>query len=445
MVARGWSRLLWLPVALALAGPAWGQVTILSPREGAELQGSVEVAARVAPPIGERLDRVVVQTEGGNWVRLSPKIADTWSAQLDTTKLRNGRQSLVVIAFVRGADASRSRYEDSAWASQKRNLMAEVQVVVRNPYQWYWGDLHAHTSYSDGSQLPADAYRYARDVAKLDFFAVTDHAQLLTLAEYQDVIAQAQRHDQPGRFVALYGVEYTESVGHLNYYLAPTPRLPSRLDSAYQAIAGMGVLGHFNHPNISSPADQGWKDDFEGFHYVSAADRCMALVEVRNPTEEAAYIALLDAGWHVGAAGCQDQHGPVWGTGGKTWTVALARELTREAVLEALWARRTYSAGDRNLRLAFTVDGEDMGAQIARPIGPLACHVTVADPDPDQVVDRIDLFLDGRIVETTRPKLTSYSWAVPLTFPRGRHYCFVRVTQAGGATTWSSPVWVNAY
>src|SRR5262245_38755338 len=39
----------------------------------------------------------------------------------------------------------------------------------------YFGNLHSHTSYSDGSGIPEDAYTHARDVAKVDFLAITEH------------------------------------------------------------------------------------------------------------------------------------------------------------------------------------------------------------------------------------------------------------------------------
>lgn len=39
----------------------------------------------------------------------------------------------------------------------------------------YFGNLHSHTSYSDGSGTPENAYRHARDVAGLDFLAITEH------------------------------------------------------------------------------------------------------------------------------------------------------------------------------------------------------------------------------------------------------------------------------
>src|SRR5690349_2255667 len=33
----------------------------------------------------------------------------------------------------------------------------------------FFGNLHSHTSYSDGSGTPDQAYKYARDTAKVDF------------------------------------------------------------------------------------------------------------------------------------------------------------------------------------------------------------------------------------------------------------------------------------
>ena len=41
--------------------------------------------------------------------------------------------------------------------------------------QVYFGNLHSHTSYSDGSGTPEQAYRHARYTARIDFLAIPDH------------------------------------------------------------------------------------------------------------------------------------------------------------------------------------------------------------------------------------------------------------------------------
>ena len=437
------SGLISLAASVLASGTLAADVQIISPKPGAELTGKVDVVARVTPPTGQIIGAVIVQGETGDMVRLVPGPPDTYSAAIDTARLPNGKQSLVVIESVKGLTPSRFRHADDAWESPFRQFEAEVSVTVRNPYRFFWGDLHAHTSYSDGVLTPRDAYQYARDKSKLDFFAVTDHSQCLTFDEYADVIAQANRCDAPGKFVALWGAESTEGTGHMNFYLAPTPRMPEARDEIYQSLGKMRVLAEFNHPSLNSPPDQGWKDDYEGFHYSPVADPYVALVEVREAEEEAAYIALLNAGWHVGAAANDDTHEANWGSA--NWTVALARELTRTGITDAILSRRTYSTADRNLQLLFTLDGEDMGAQIARKAGTYSVAVAVEDPDAAETVDAIDLFVDGTITQTATPKLTKYTWTVPVELSAGKHYVFVRVTQSGDKKSWSSPIWVSAY
>ena len=43
------------------------------------------------------------------------------------------------------------------------------------PLNAFFGNLHSHTSYSDGSGSPAEAYAHARDEAKRHFLALTEH------------------------------------------------------------------------------------------------------------------------------------------------------------------------------------------------------------------------------------------------------------------------------
>jgi hypothetical protein len=437
-------HLLAAALATLFTSAAFGAaVTVTAPAAGTQVSGAVTVAATVVPGPGEPVQRPVVVLPTGRQLRMSPTIGDTYSVEVDTKDLPNGRQSLMVMISNAGAGLRRTSATEDRYGKPDRSYAAELPVIVRNPYRFLWGDLHAHTSYSDGLYLPEEAYQYAHLSAKLDFFAVTDHSQYLTTDEYADIVAQADKADEPGTFAALYGVEETEGWGHINYFMAPDFRLPIGLDAFYRALDELHLIGHYNHPGLTSDPKQGWKDDFQRFHYVPEADAAMAMVEVREPKEEAAYIALLDAGWHVGAAGDEDRHEGKWGSG-PTWTVALARSLTRDGVLDALRARRTYSTADRDLQLTFTVDGEDMGARIARSAGKLSCAVDVLDADGD-AIDSIALFVDGKVAQQVAPGVPRYSWSTPVELAPGSHYLFLRLTLTNGHQVWSSPVWVNAY
>jgi hypothetical protein len=78
------------------------------------------------------------------------------------------------------------------------------------PYNVYYGSLHAHTGYSeDGALTPADAYRYARDITKLDFFGISDHDEDISPAEWDDTLVQANAFNQDGIFVTFRGFEWS--------------------------------------------------------------------------------------------------------------------------------------------------------------------------------------------------------------------------------------------
>ena len=99
----------------------------------------------------------------------------------------------------------------------------------------FFGNIHSHTSYSDGTGTPEDAYRYARHTGHLDFLAITDHNHKSaengaddrrdgimiatnTSLYTNNTINAAQQWTQDGAFVALYGQEYSSinSGNHTN-------------------------------------------------------------------------------------------------------------------------------------------------------------------------------------------------------------------------------------
>lgn len=65
--------------------------------------------------------------------------------------------------------------------ASRGTIRAAAAVVATAPplgsQRVFFGNLHAHTKYSDGSGTPADAFAQARNQGKLDFLAVTEHNQ----------------------------------------------------------------------------------------------------------------------------------------------------------------------------------------------------------------------------------------------------------------------------
>ncbi len=400
---------------------------LLSPAAGS-LRGVVSVTVEALP--ADKPPQAVYASIDGQppWRPLTRVEPGTlWTARLDTRLSPNGRARLVVRAY----------YQDLA---APRLMEASAAVTLCNRLRYYWGTLHGHSGFSDGRLLPADAYRYARNLAGLDFFAVTDHAYSqwglygMTPEKWWATREAADRANAEGQFVALAGVEWTAamSVGHVCVLNPPYPILPGALGTLYSSLAGLPVIAKFNHP---------LEGNFYGWAYHADADRVINLVEVRWAGEEAQYLQALAAGWHVGPDGSDDAHWATWGTNG-CWTVLVMPGLSRRNVWTALQRRNCYSTTDRNARLCLRVNGSLMGTIRGAPIESVLAVVYVED-SADDPIEEIALLQDGVVVAWDNPGTGARRWAVTVNPAPGPHYYLCRVRQADGGMMWSAPVWVE--
>lgn len=300
-------------------------------------------------------------------------------------------------------------------------------------YHRYVGNLHSHTSYSDGQGTPAEAFAYARDSADIDFLAVTDHSNALSDAEYADILYQAGVFTENGAFVAIGGQEWTGLVwDHCNILDADHVfRVPYfDYDSLYSEIVASGSTAGFNHPRPGL---------FNDYAYSATGDVGINAVELRADVEMAEYIKILNNRWHVGADGSQDNHSRNWGDGG-TWTAALACSLTKTEILNAVRGFRTYSIGDRDLEITFTSAGHCMGDSFTHS-GNLRFLIAANDLDGDHPIARIDLYQNGYLIGYVPSGLDSCLWQPEITPPDGDNYYFARVIQVGSKYSYTSPIW----
>jgi hypothetical protein len=134
-------------------------------------------------------------------------------------------------------------------------VQQNTPLIAGWPYNFYYGSLHSHSTWSDGgldvascssgkygvgAYDPAAIYTYARNSAGLDYYLVNDHNHIIpdaianldppttadkTRAKYQAGLAAAQAATVDGAFVALYGMEWgtISQGGHVS--LIETPKL----------------------------------------------------------------------------------------------------------------------------------------------------------------------------------------------------------------------------
>ena len=232
----------------------------------------------------------------------------------------------------------------------------------------YSGELHAHTSESDGVGTVKEAYTYARDVAKLDFYSITDHSNSITAGTYQNTHqTTANNFNDPGTFVALYGYEQTYNVssyfGHLNTinYTSITTR-STLLQNYYAMMAKRsGTLVMFNHPGYT------WGNFCEYEFRTDAFDEAVNLAEIKGKGYDVEYALCLTKGWHVSPLYNEDNHAANWGNAYEYCGYALAPSLTRQNLIEAFEKNRTYTTTDKTLKIYYKINDEWMGSRLQNP------------------------------------------------------------------------------
>jgi hypothetical protein len=337
--------------------------------------------------------------------------------------------------------------------------------------------MHSHTSYSDGTGTPSEAYAYARDSAQVDIQAITDHTHMLSSSEWTSLKSAADSYNQDGVYVALAGQEHGSlsttrpgAFGHMNFYESNSliPQYDGGGDDYrynlagtyawiainYDRIHSRKLFGAFNHPYYTGGT--GSDAQFHHFAYSVTGDSAMSGCEIRNGQRsdnyETEYFECLAKGWHVGATANQDNHHGMWGdqpnpnSGDDIYlTGVLADTLTREAVLSALKDRRTFGVevNPRTDRMAilYQCEGHWMGDIFDTAADTLHFDITMwAEND----FLSVELLRNGTQVDFVSPGTDSFSWHptdVPLF---GESYYLVRAQQVDGDYLWSSPIWVTS-
>ena len=398
------------------------------------------------------------------------------------------------VTYTPAADMTDGRTEVKVTATRADGKSAEFSwffTVGKTTYQPYFGQLHSHTQYSDGSGTLDSALSYIRslpDSANVQFVAFTDHSNYFdsknapnveaalydtTLVKdsdashswktYKDTIAQFNK-DNAGDMVAIGGFEMTWSggPGHINTF--NTPGIVSRNNStlnnktadagmkAYYALLsqeeGTNSISQFNHPGTTF-------GNFKDFNYWDPViDSRMYMVEVGNgegqigaggyyPSYEQ-YIMALDKGWHLAPTNNQDNHKGKWGNANDARDVILTDSFTEDGIYEAIRALRMYATEDKNLELTYTVNGLMMGSSITEVPDKLNIEVTVNDPDASDSIAKVEVVANsGKVAYTWDNAAQLSSGKLSVTLDPSYSYYFIRVTQKDGDLAVTSPVWVG--
>jgi hypothetical protein len=346
---------------------------------------------------------------------------------------------------------------DCLWAREPGDVTIEVadatghvlcrstpmRVVSQAPYRHYWGDLHAQSEETIGTNSAEDYFVYARDRAFLDIVGHQGNDFQVTDAFWARLNELTRRFDEPGRFVALPGYEWSGNTGmggdrNIFYRREGRPirrssRIlvsdPSQLDcyTAGDLFRSMGRDGE----DAVVIAHVGGRYADLGVAHDGRFERAVEIHSTWGTFEWLLHDAL-DRGYRVGVVCHSDDHKGRPGAtqpGASTFgaigglTCYLMPALDRDALFDALRQRRHY--GTTGTRLYLSVQGSferdvalydddpALGATTSRPVRNVGMGAIVAAGDASMrltadvtgsaPIDRVDVFHGKDIVRTVRP------------------------------------------
>lgn len=360
-----------------------------------------------------------------------------------------------------------------------------LHVTEKPPEQrLYFGDMHGHTLECDGTVPLKDQYRYARDVAGLDFLSVSCHAEYFgTRMAWEAYKAEATGNNDPGRFVTFYGYEWA-GAGHINAYFLQ--------ENEAQLLYGSNILKGV-HPADDPPFRKSVTTDLEFQNTLkSITDPVIAIGHVHTRYEscdadivplfeihsthhledlEAKLRTLWAEGKNFGVVSGGDAHrfpmghlvknpGLIWDQGGKAqddnthgYNVAtnglqatFASELSRQSLYKGMKRRHTYGTDGERIVILFQTSGGLMGDKAVPPAG-------------QKPVFDIKVGGTADILEICVWKHDEEGWTQPflLTKPggdlwedtwedsrfRGSARYYLRITQIDGSRAWSSSIQIE--
>ncbi len=333
----------------------------------------------------------------------------------------------------------------------------------------YFGDLHNHSSFSNDcierekqELTPDDSFGYGRNVARLDFMAVTDHHQPWDVernkigeAHWRRLLEAVKRHSDPGSFVAFPGFEYRCIRGDTAVvFPGPVPYCDidreqlSDIRRLWDALRDREfmTIPHF-HNGGGLPEDEWYSCPQEGIETVLEIYSCHGAYDVGNSLERRPPAIkrrrpdrngdwMLRHGYRYGFCCNSDGHK---GNPGANGLIALyARELTAEAIFDAVRQRRVYGTTNARIRLLFTVDGHIMGSALSsREKSEL--KIELAGERPFKSVE-----LHGRqgLHKRWNPGSPTFSGSIEVENDPPA-YWYVRAVQIDNEIAWSSPIWIG--
>ncbi|MFC1491205.1 DUF3604 domain-containing protein [Nitrospinota bacterium] len=252
-----------------------------------------------------------------------------------------------------------------------------------------WGDIHGQTRSTVGTGTVEEYFRFARDRAGVDFAAWQGNDFRVRREDWEEVKRECRAFNEPGRFVTLLGYEWSgtrSGGGDYNIYFSGD-------DAEIHRSSHAGVDDLSDVDTDRFPISELWetfrgRDDVMSIAHVGGRacnldffdPEFVHLIEAHSHhgTFEWFIEETLERGLRVGITAGSDDHtgrqGLVYPNRRTNNVVSFdvkggllglyANELTREAVWDAMRARRTYGTNGERIYLRTSCAGHWMGEEM---------------------------------------------------------------------------------
>jgi len=337
-------------------------------------------------------------------------------------------------------------------------------LVVRDKPELclYWGDTHVHTEHSgDGAGSVHRLYHYAREVARLDFAAASDHVSWkYPKWRWREIQVAAANHNLPNDFVSILGYEWSNQFhGDKNVYFRNdyedvyVPK-SGQAEDFYKMLRGREVVVIPHHP--------AYPIGLRGMDWTRVDTDLVRLVEMCSAHGTGEYFGnpdgygrnknmgpslpggfaqdALKRGLKVGLIASSDDHSAHAGRNGFLAAVYAPR-LTRDDLFDALRGRRCYGTTGARTIVDFRVNDSWMGTEIESAPPPRIRARVIGTRD----LDRVEVVKSGEVIYVRQGSGREVDFTLFDTqFAEPSAWYYLRVRQRDGERAWTSPVWVTS-
>ena len=380
----------------------------------------------------------------------------------------------VLLTFLKPGEATVTAKYDRKSYTCKVEVREMRHATPEDKLQYFVGDMHDHTwnnhKLLEFSNRPPEFYpcnHYIPQMqadGKMDFAAISDHADIMNAREYYRGYADAETAGEnviffPGaegqvtqKEADRYGIVHMHGGEILMFNCNQVFECYSwddffrRLKNSpfafcgypHPQIVGISVPGVWNFRHMDNNDERFQKL----FRFVEMGDGAHRSSNVIN---HYIYSVALDAGLKVSPTCSSDGHGPGrWGYDGfRGKTVIVATEKSKEAFLDAILSNRMYATSTGNVRVHYTVNGQTAPTTLANE-GTYRFRVELGYfrmGEPDTHIQKCQLITDGGTALVELENMGD-SFAFTVTAPDS-HYFYLCLTDEKGRKTWSCPVWTG--